>query len=167
MGLRAIEKPDNGLITVFGTLALMLWLVIFLGIAALASLNFGDEPVSYPTAYVLGIGAALLFGLLAGGSIVRVASQGEIYWWRGVQFCALFLVVTHGLVIWLVFNWSHILSLMSHAIDRLGLTSFNDYVVTGYAFFLWLFPLSAPFLEMMIRSFRRAWQQNRTGTYTR
>jgi hypothetical protein len=141
--------------------------LIFAAIAFIAGMSWEGEKVIYPTGYIIGTGAALICTLLVGGLIVRVASQGQIYWWQGVQYCALFLVVTHGLVIWLLFKQEHILSVMERAQRGLGLRSFNDFVVVIYIFFLWVFPLSAPFLEMMIRSFRRAWQQNRTGTYTR
>lgn len=147
----------------FGSLALVGWLLLFGGFALLAGMDWEGNRVAFPYALVAGVGAALTTAFVSGGWLHRRAISFPLIAWHGVLFCAFYYAVFHlcALLIYARFSWAtwmllneirRPLNVAGSLIDDIFRSEVSS---TLGVLLVWSFPLGAPLAAILLARLKR------------
>lgn len=171
--LRALEKPCGYGLRVLGSLSLV---ILWLGFSIVTLLKGSDADWNWSLSrcweFVF-VGGSVFLALLGfGGVSVRFATQKQLSWWHSVLFFSFYVLLSQSILIYFLNTHPPFfivtVTSFSKILSSLGVSSsINDNFVDPLAVLLvTISPLIAPIFELLLRSFSRAYRQNKVGSFT-
>lgn len=148
--LRWLNVDFSPAIRYVGGLALVMWVLVYVGLASPTLIPPGvNSP--YSPKLALGIGMAICGAFGAGSLPLRfLPKRGEL-WWHDVLFCTLYLGCAHAWGYALLVCWPTKSGLLY------DIAQWNGEIGDAHLLMccVWVFPLGAPLMELLGSNLRR------------